>query len=44
VPSSDIGNGTKTFVYNSCNVDRALTSLGTLQRIRNGWTDDWPSY
>jgi hypothetical protein len=44
VPVSDVGNGTKTFVYNSCNVDSALTNLGNLQRIRNGWTDDWPSY
>jgi hypothetical protein len=41
---SDLGSGTKTYVYNSCSVDSALTSLGKLQRIRNGWTDDWPSY
>lgn len=44
VTTSDAGNGNKTFVYNSCNIDSALTSLGQLQRIRNGWTDDWPSY
>jgi Tfp pilus assembly protein PilX len=44
VASSDLGSGTKTFVYNSCSIDSALTSLGKLQRIRNGWTDNWPSY
>jgi Tfp pilus assembly protein PilX len=44
VPISDVGNGTKTYVYNSCNIDSAMTQFGSLVRIRNGWVDDWPSY
>jgi Tfp pilus assembly protein PilX len=44
VGASDVGSGTKTYVYNSCSIDSALTNLGKLQRIRNGWTDNWPSY
>ncbi len=44
VAQSDVGNGTKTYVYNSCMVDSALTDLSSFQRIRNAWTDDWPSY
>jgi Tfp pilus assembly protein PilX len=44
VGTSDLGSGTKTYIYNSCSIDSALSSLGKIQRIRNGWTDDWPSY
>jgi Tfp pilus assembly protein PilX len=44
VPLVDLGNGNKSFIYNSCMVDSALTELGVFQRIQNAWTDDWPSY
>jgi len=44
VPQSSITNGTKIFRYDSCNLTRALGSVGSLQRVRNGWTDNWASY
>ena len=40
----DVGNGTKTWQYDSCALTRALGHIGSIQRIRNGWTDTWPSY
>jgi hypothetical protein len=44
VPVQTIDNGTKIHQYDSCNIARALSHAGTLQRVRNGWTDTWPSY
>jgi hypothetical protein len=44
VPQEAVGNGNKTFQYNSCNIDMALNRLGSLQRLRNAWTDSWSSY
>ncbi|HYC31889.1 MAG TPA: prepilin-type N-terminal cleavage/methylation domain-containing protein [Gemmatimonadales bacterium] len=44
VGQTAIGNGNKTFQYNSCNISSALGALGSLQPVRNGWTDDYPSY
>ncbi len=44
VPDYDVGNGTKTWQYDSCSLTRALGRIGSIQRIRNGWTDTWPSY
>jgi hypothetical protein len=41
---SDLGNGTKTYQYDSCALTRALGHIGSIQRIRNGWTDTWSSY
>jgi len=41
---SDLGNGTKTYQYDSCALSRALGHIGSMQRIRNGWTDTWSSY
>jgi hypothetical protein len=40
----NIGNGTKLFQYDSCALRRALGKIGSLERVRNGWTDTWPSY
>ncbi len=37
-------NGTKDFRYDSCALTRALGHIGSLQRVRNGWVDTWPSY
>jgi hypothetical protein len=44
VPQSVIANGNKNFQYNSCNLTRALGKIGSIQRVRNGWTDTWSSY
>ena len=40
----DVGNGTKTWQYDSCALTRALGHIGSMQRIRNGWTDTWSSF
>jgi hypothetical protein len=37
-------NGTKQYRYDSCSLTRALGHIGSLQRVRNGWTDTWSSY
>jgi type II secretory pathway pseudopilin PulG len=37
-------NGTKSYQYDSCALARALGHIGSLQRVRNGWTDSWSSY
>jgi hypothetical protein len=39
-----LGNGIKTFQYNSANIANALNHIGSLQRLRNGWTDTRSSY
>ena len=44
VPQEAVGNGNKTFQYDSCNLMRALGHVGSLQRVRNGWIDTWSSY
>jgi hypothetical protein len=44
VPTQNVGNGTKLFQYDSCALKRALGHIGSLQRVRNGWTDTWSSY
>jgi Tfp pilus assembly protein PilX len=37
-------NGTKSYRYDSCALSRALGRIGSIQRVRNGWTDSWSSY
>lgn len=44
VGPSDIAAGTKTYQYDSCALKRALGKIGSIQRVRNGWTDNWSSY
>jgi len=44
VPDFDVGNGIKTWQYDSCSLTRALGKIGSIQRVRNGWTDTWSSY
>jgi len=39
-----VGNGTKTFAYNSCYVTRALSGLGSLKPLQNAWLDNWSNY
>jgi hypothetical protein len=41
---NDLGNGTKTYQYDSCSLSRALGHIGSIQRVRNAWTDTWSSY
>ena len=43
VPVSQM-NGTKSYQYDSCALTRALGHIGSLQRVRNGWIDNWSSY
>lgn len=43
-PTGAIGNGTKTFAYNSCYVTRALSGLGSLKPLQNAWLDNWSNY
>lgn len=44
VGASDIASGNKTYQYDSCALARALGKVGSIQRVRNGWTDSWASY
>lgn len=44
VPVSDVGNGTKTFQYDSCNVDNALKGLGKLNPFKNAWLDNYSAW
>ncbi|HEY6156810.1 MAG TPA: hypothetical protein VIV88_05115 [Gemmatimonadales bacterium] len=44
VPPDDIGNGTKSFNYNSCNVANAMAGMGQLVGYSNAWIDNWPTY
>jgi hypothetical protein len=44
VPASTIANGNKLYQYDSCALSRALGKIGSIQRVRNGWTDTWSSY
>jgi type II secretory pathway pseudopilin PulG len=37
-------NGSKSYQYDSCALTRALGHIGSIQRVRNGWTDTWSSY
>ena len=44
LPPNDIGNGTKSFNYNSCNVAKAMAGMGQLVGYSNAWVDNWPTY
>ena len=44
VIANDVGNGTKIYQYDSCNVEKATASMGTLRPMVNTWTDNWKSY
>ncbi len=43
---SDINdlNGTKAFLYNSCNVSAATAGLGSLRVYRNTWTNNYKTF
>jgi len=40
----DVGNGTKTYQYDSCAIKNALSQFGDWNRLGNAWTDNWPAY
>jgi type II secretory pathway pseudopilin PulG len=40
----NVVNGTKTYQYNSCEVAKALMSLGALVPLPNTWVDNWVEY
>ena len=45
VPMSDVGNGTKTFQYNSCHIASAMQAFGgSLHILENTWLDNWAAY
>ena len=44
VPPSNIGNGTKTYRYDSCNVESAIRRFNGLAPLRNAGVDNWASY
>ncbi len=41
---ASVGNGNKTYQYDSCNVGKALNPLGGLVPIQNAWMDNWSTY
>lgn len=41
VPVSDVGNGTKTYRYDSCDVESAVGSFIGLVPYRNAGADNW---
>jgi hypothetical protein len=41
VAESDAGNGTKTYVYDSCKIDKALARISALRVVPGTWSDNW---
>lgn len=41
VGESAIGNGQKTYVYDSCSIDKALNRIAVLRTIPGTWSDNW---
>jgi hypothetical protein len=44
VPISDVGNGNKTYRYNSCKVASAMAAQASLRVMTNTWFDGWALY
>lgn len=44
VPVNDVGNGNKTFQYDSCNVAKAAERFLGLRPLRNTSVDNWSTY
>jgi len=44
VPVQAIGNGNKTFQYDSCKIASAMASFGGLVPYSNAWVDDWSTF
>jgi hypothetical protein len=41
---SDLGSGTKTFIYNSCKIASAALRFKGFLPLRNTSVDNWPVY
>jgi hypothetical protein len=39
---TSVGNGNKTYKYDSCKIASALSSFGGLTVLPNAWMDNWP--
>jgi hypothetical protein len=44
VPINDVGNGTKVFQYDSCNVKSATNRYSSMLLISNTWVDNWKTW
>lgn len=44
VPDPSTANGTKQYQYDSCEVAKATTTMGSLVTLRNTWVDNWVEY
>jgi hypothetical protein len=44
VPLPSTANGTKQYEYDSCEVAKATTTMGSLVTLRNTWVDNWVEY
>jgi hypothetical protein len=44
VDESSIGNGNKTFIYDSCKVAEALSNTSKMLLIPNAWVDNWATW
>jgi hypothetical protein len=44
VPPSNIGNGTKTYRFDSCNIESSMRRFNGLAPLRNSGADNWASY
>ena len=44
VPVQAVGNGTKTFQYDSCKIASAMAAFGGLVPYSNAWVDDWSTF
>jgi hypothetical protein len=44
VPESDVGNGTKTYQYNSCNIANAMAHYATLVLTTGSWSDNYKTW
>jgi hypothetical protein len=44
LPIATLGNGTRTYQYNSCNVASAMAKQAKLVPYTNAWVDNWPTY
>lgn len=45
VPSpSFYANGTKSYYYNSCTIQKAMSAMGAQVVLKNAWVDNWVKY
>jgi hypothetical protein len=44
VPTEAVGNGTKIYQYDSCQIANAMAPFGGWTRLGNAWVDNYPIY